>query len=159
MEMARPLGVELDHPVTLRVVDVVTEDRRAPLELLEGPQETFAAVEDVVPQDERDRVAPDERLRDVERLGDALRLGLLAILDGQAPLRAVAEQLPEARQILRRRDQAELTNAALDQRRERVINHGFVVHRLELLAGDERQRIQPGAGAAGQDDAFHAGPE
>ena len=81
--------------------------------------------------------------------------GLLAIFDGQAPRAAVAEQLPEARQILRRGNQAKLADAALDERRERIIHHRLVVNRLELFARHQRERIQPRPGAASEDDAFH----
>ena len=69
--------------------------------------------------------------------------------------RAVAEQLLEARQIVRRGNQAQFADAALDERRERIINHRLVINRLELFARDQRERIQPRAGAAGEDDAFH----
>ena len=69
--------------------------------------------------------------------------------------RAVAEQLAEARQVVRRGDQAEFADAALDQRRQRIIHHRLVINRLELFAGDQRERIQPRTGAAGEDDAFH----
>jgi hypothetical protein len=61
----------------------------------------------------------------------------------------------EARQILRRGNQAQLADAALDERRERIINHRLVIDRLELFARDQRERIQPRPGAAGEDDAFH----
>ena len=64
-------------------------------------------------------------------------------------------ELLEARHIMRRGNQAEFTDAALDERRERIINHRLVIDRLELFARDQRERIQPRAGAAGEDDAFH----
>ena len=155
MEIAWPLRVELHHAIALRVVDVIAEDGRAALEVGKGLVKAVAAVEDVVAEDQRDRVLADEALGDQKRLGDALRLGLLAIINGQPPGAAVAEQLPEARQILRRGDQAELPDAALDQRRQRVIHHRFVIDRLELLARHQGQREQPRTGAAGQDYAFH----
>ena len=68
---------------------------------------------------------------------------------------AVAEQLAEARQVVRRGNQAKLADAALDERGERVIHHRFVIHRLELFARDQRERIQPRTRAPGEDDAFH----
>ena len=37
---------------------------------------------------------------------------------------------------------------------EKVVHHRLVVHRHELLADGDRQRVEPGAGSAGQDDAF-----
>ena len=68
---------------------------------------------------------------------------------------AVAQQLAEPRQVLRRGDETKLPDAALDEGRQRVVNHRLVIDRLKLFAGDERQRKQPRARAASQDDAFH----
>ena len=102
-----------------------------------------------------DGVLADERFRNEKGLRDAFRAGLLAVFDGQAEPAAVAEQLSEARQILRRGDEAKLADAALDERRERVIHHRLVIDRLELFARDERERIQPRTGAAGENDSFH----
>ena len=149
------LRVELDHAVTLRVAHVVAEDDRAALELLVGAGEGVAAEENVVAENERHLVLADERFRDEKRLRDAGGFRLLAILDGDAPRLAVAEQLFEAWQIVRRGDEAEFPHAAGHEGGQRIIDHRFVVNRLELFAGDERERIQPRACAAGEDDAFH----
>src|ERR1035441_10655170 len=139
--------IKLHHAVAFRVVDVITVDRRAVLELRERAIKRIAAVKNVVAENQRHVVLANETLRDEKRLRDARRLGLLAILDGHAEAAAVAEQLLEARQIVRRGNEAQLANAALDERRERIINHRLVKHRLELLARDQRERIQPRAGA------------
>ena len=45
--------------------------------------------------------------------------------------------------IRRRRDHEEVANAREHQRRERVVDHRLVVHGQQLLAHDERQRMQP----------------
>ncbi len=102
-----------------------------------------------------DVVLADERFGDQKRLGNAPGFGLLAIFDGHAKAAAVTEHLFEARQIVRRGDEAQVANAAFDERRERIINHRLVINRLELLARHQRKRIQPRPGAAGQNDAFH----
>ena len=39
--------------------------------------------------------------------------------------------------------------------RQRVIDHRLVVDRQQLLADDARERIEPRAGAAGEDDPLH----
>ena len=147
--------IEFHHAVTFRVVDVITKNGRARFEVRKRARERVAAVENVVAQNQGYRVRADERFRDEKCLRDARRFRLLAIFDGQAPRTAVAEQLFEARQIVRRGDQAQLADAALDERRERIINHRLVINRLELFARDERERIQPRTGAASKDDAFH----
>ena len=38
--------------------------------------------------------------------------------------------------------------------RQRVVHHRLVVHRQQLLAHGQRGRVQPRAGAAGEDDAL-----
>ena len=92
------------------------------------------------PEDERHGVLADERLGDQERLGDALWLGLLPVINRQPPRAAIAEQLLEAGQVLRGGNQAELPHAALDQRGQRVIDHRLVIHWLELFARHQGQR-------------------
>ena len=96
-----------------------------------------------------------KRFGDQKGLGDALGFGLLAIFNGNAKPAAVAEQLLEARQIVRRGDEAKLADAAFDERRQRIIHHRLVINRLELFARDQRERIQPRPGAASENDAFH----
>ena len=39
---------------------------------------------------------------------------------------------------------------------QRIVDHGLVVDRQQLLGGHERERVQAGAGPAGEDDAFHS---
>ena len=94
-----------------------------------------------------------------EGLRQPVRAGLHAVADVDAPLRAVAQQRLEARRVLRRADEQDVADAGQHQRRQRVVDHRLVVHRQQLLAHGQRGRVQPGAGAAGEDDAFavHAG--
>ena len=42
----------------------------------------------------------------------------------------------------------------IHQRAQGVIDHGLVIHRHQLLANGLRDRVKPGAGTPGQDDAF-----
>ena len=110
------------------------------------PQEEIGQavpVKQIVSERQGHAVIPDEFPPDQECLGDAFRPGLFTIVNVHPKPAAVAEQLPKARQVLRGRNQAELTYPALDQRRERIIDHRFVVNRLKLLTGHECQRIQP----------------
>ncbi len=148
--------VKLDNAVTFRVIDVVAEDRRAGFELSEHAVKRIAAVKNIVAQDQRDIVPADKTFRDEKGLGNAFGFGLFAIADGDSKARAVAQQLLEPRQIMRRGNKAKLANAPFDERREGVINHWFIIDGLKLFAGDERKRIQPRPGTAGKDDAFHS---
>ena len=101
-----PLSVELDDAEALGVVHVVAEDRGAArLGVLHGARQVAGqavAVEDVVAQDERARLAGDELLADGERLGQAVRRGLLGVGEVHAVARAVPEQALEVGQVGRR---------------------------------------------------------
>ena len=50
------------------------------------------AIENVVAQDQCDRVVADEVAANDERLGKAFGLGLLGVREVQAPLRSIAQQ-------------------------------------------------------------------
>lgn len=148
--------VELDDAVALGVADVVGKDRRAVR--LRGRalhhDSKVGPVEDIVAQDERTALAREEFLTDQERLRKAFRLGLHGVRDGDAPLRAVAEQALEVRIVRRRRDHEDVPDTREHQRRQRIVNHRLIVDRHELLRHRDRQRIQPRARAAGQDDSL-----
>ena len=55
---------------------------------------------------------------------------------------------------MRGADDKHVADAGQHQGAERVVNHGLVVHRQQLLADGQGGRVQPAAGAAGEDDAF-----
>ena len=82
--------------------------------------------------------------------------GCVRVGDRDAELRAVAEQALELVGVLRRGDDEDVADAGEHQRRQRVVDHRLVVDRDQLLRDAERDRVQPRAGAAGQDDAAHA---
>ena len=148
--------VELDDAVALGVADVVGKDRRAVR--LRGRalhhDGEVGAVEDVVAEHERTALACEELLADQECLCESLRLRLHGVRDGNAPLRAVAEQAPEIRIVRRRRDHEDVPDAREHQRRQRIVDHRLVIDRHELLRHRDRQRIQPRARAARQDNSL-----
>jgi hypothetical protein len=98
--------------------------------------------------------ARDEALADQEGLRQAVGAGLHRIGQRQTPLAAIAQQLLEARRVLRCADDENVADAREHQRAQRVVDHGLVVHRQQLLADGERGRVQARAGAAGEDEAF-----
>lgn len=153
------LAVELHDAEALGVVHVVAEDRRPPrLGVLDGARQMAAeavAVEDVVAEHEGARLAGDEVLADGERLREAVRRGLLCIGEVHAVARAVPEQALEVGQVGRRGDDQDVADARQHEGAKRVVDHGLVVDRQQLLGGHERERVQAGAGTAGEDDAFH----
>lgn len=154
-----PLRIELHDAEALGVVDVVAEDRGPPrLGVLHGARQVArqaVAVEDVVAEHERARLAGDEVLADGERLRQAVRRGLLGIVEVHAVARAVPEQALEVGEVGRRGDDQDVPDARQHEGGQRVVDHGLVVDRKQLLGGHERERVQTRAGPAGEDDAFH----
>ena len=154
-----PLRIELDDAEALGVVHVVAEDRGPTrLRVLYGARQVAAeavAVEDVVAQHERARLAGDEVLADGEGLGQAVGAGLLGVGEVDAVARAVAEEALEVGQVGRRGDDQDVPDARQHEGAKRVVDHGLVVDRQQLLGGHERERVQAGAGPAGENDAFH----
>ena len=154
-----PLAVELHDAEALGVVHVVAEDRGAArLGVLDGARQVAGqavAVEDVVAEHEGARLAGDEVLADGEGLRKAVRRGLLGVGQVHAVARAVPEQALEVGQVGRGGDDQDIPDARQHEGGQRVVDHGLVVDRQQLLGGHERERVQARAGPAGEDDAFH----
>ena len=156
------LAVELHDAEALGVVHVVAEHRRPPrLGVLDGARQVArqaVAVEDVVAEHQGARLAGDELLADGEGLRQAVRARLLGIGEVHAVARAVPEQALEVGQVGRRGDDQDVPDARQHEGGQRVVDHGLVVDRQQLLGGHERERVQARAGPAGEDDAFHRIP-
>lgn len=154
-----PLAVELHDAEALGVVHVVAEDRGAArLGVLDGARQVArqaVAVEDVVAEHEGARLAGDEVLADGEGLRQAVGARLLGVGQVHAVARAVPEQALEVGQVGRRGDDQDVPDTRQHEGAERVVDHGLVVDRQQLLGGHERERVQARAGPAGEDDAFH----
>lgn len=157
-----PLAVELHDAEALGVVHVVAEDRGAArLGVLHGARQVArqaVAVEDVVAEHQRARLAGDELLADGEGLRKAVRARLLGVGQVHAVARAVPEQALEVGQVDRCGDDQDVPDARQHEGAKRVVDHGLVVDRQQLLGGHERERVQARAGPAGEDDAFHKNP-
>lgn len=156
------LAIELHDAEALGVVHVVAEDRGAArLGVLDGARQVAGqavAVEDVVAEHQRARLAGDEVLADGEGLRKAVRRGLLGVGQVHAVARAVPKQALEVGQVGRGGDDQDIPDARQHEGAKRVVDHGLVVDRQQLLGGHERERVQAGAGPAGEDDAFHKNP-
>ena len=153
------LPVELHDAEALGVVHVVAEDRGPPrLGVLDGARQVArkpVAVEDVVAEHQGARLAGDEVLADGEGLRQAVRARLLGVGQVHAVARAVTEQALEVGEVGRRGDDQDVPDARQHEGAKRVVDHGLVVDRQQLLGGHERERVQACAGPAGEDNAFH----
>ena len=158
MLRARNCVVELHHAVALGVVDVVGVHHAA-LRVAVALQQVFqaGAVEDVVAEHERHFIVADKVGPDHERLRQPVGHFLHRVLEAAAQARAVAEQALKLRLVVGRGDDEHLPDARHQQDRERVVHHRLVVHRHQLLANGQRERVEARAGAAGEDDSFHGG--
>ena len=148
---------EMAQMLVLR--DVREHDAPAVLLLLEVLDDRLQrALEDVVGEHHAHLVARDEVLRQPERLGDAAGLLLVAVGEQvDAVLAAVAEQPEELAGMRPAGDEHQLDDARLDERLDRVRDHRPVEERQQMLVRDPRERMEPRARAACEDDALHAG--
>mmetsp|Transcript_13933 Transcript_13933/g.26024 ORF Transcript_13933/g.26024 Transcript_13933/m.26024 type:complete len:214 (+) Transcript_13933:860-1501(+) len=137
------VGIELDHAIALGVGHVIGEHAGARVACGGIGQQAreVVSVEDVVTQDQGAGRASDKLAAEDEGLGQAVRAGLHAVADVQAPARTVAQQRLEARRVLRCADQQDVADAREHQRAQRVIDHRLVVDRQQLLAHRQRGRV------------------
>ncbi|MPM61143.1 hypothetical protein SDC9_107997 [bioreactor metagenome] len=112
------------------------------------------AVEDVVAQHQRAGAAVQELFANQKGLRQPIGTGLHRVLQANAPLAAVAQQLLETRRVLRRADDQNVANTRQHQRAERVVDHWLVIDRQQLLADRQCGGMQARARASGQDDAL-----
>src|ERR1700730_11042003 len=146
--------VELDHAIPLRVPHLIAENACAFLDCERFAKEIEFSVKDVVAQDQTRTRVTNKFCADQKSLGDAPWSGLLRILDPNSNLRAVAQVIPQHRQIFRGRNDQDFAQAAEHQRRQWVTDHRFVVNREQLLADDLGDRKEPAAGAARKNDGL-----
>ena len=152
--------VELHDAEALGVRHIVAEHGAAALVLGVGDSSLqnlgeAVAVEDVVAQDHCAAVVADELFTEDESLSQAVRGRLDLILQMDAVLATIAQQRLEAGRVGRGRDDEDVLDARQHEGGQRIIDHRLVVDGQQLFAGDHRQRIEPGAGTAGQNDTFH----
>ena len=152
--------VELHDAEALGVRHIVAEHGAAALVLGVGDSilqnlGEAVAVEDVVAQDHGAAVVADELFAQNKGLCQTIGRGLDLILQMDAVLAAIAQQRLKARRISGGGDDQDILNARQHEGGQRIVDHGLIVDRQQLLAGDHRQRIKPGAGTAGQNNAFH----
>ena len=149
------LAVEGDDAVAVGVGDLVAEDRAALGPLAGALQEhrQVVAEEDVVAEHHGRGGAVEEVLGEDVGLREPLGLRLRDVLEAHPPLAAVPEQPPELVLVLGRGDDDDLAQAGEHQHRQRIVDHRLVVERQQLLRQRVGDRVEPGAGAAGEDDA------
>ena len=108
------------------------------------------------PEHHEDRVTGHEPLGQAQRLGDAPGAVLIGVAEPvDAVLVAVAEEAEELTGVGAPGDEHHLVDPGQHERLDGVADHGPVVDGQEVLVGDAGERVEPGAAASRQDDAFH----
>ena len=107
------------------------------------------AIEKVVAENQAGGVAVEKILAYMECLGEASRMGLDSIFNFHAPVTTVTEQGLEHRLVMWGGDNEYLTDASKEQYGERVIHHGFIIDREQLLADGLGDWIEAGPTASG----------
>ncbi len=148
------------HAEALGIGDFLQHHHRALFQPLEpGCSLANVAFNDVVAQHDADLVALGPRLGQPQRVGDAA----FALLIGEAELLkpellAVLQQAQKIAGVVAAGDDQDVANAGVHQDLQRVEDHGFVVHREQVLVGDAGERIKARANTACQDYALHRSP-
>ncbi len=112
-------------------------------------------VENIVPEDERDPVVPDEFLAEDKCLRKPGRLLLLCIGKGEPDLAAVPEKGFVHRQVPGCRDDEDFPDTREHQDRKRVVHQRFVVNREKLFRHRFCDRVEPCAVPSCKDNPLH----
>src|SRR5271170_2363231 len=113
------------------------------------------AEEYVVAEGERDPIAANKAASDDKSFGEAARGVLRGKAYGYSEHGSVTEETAEQGLVLRRRNDENVSYPRHHQRRQRVVDHRFVVDRQQLLGEGYGERIESCSRAAGEDDPFH----
>ena len=154
------LVVKGDHSEAVGVLHGISPQRAHVFLLgsLDGVEQHLAetlAVKDVVAQNEAHTVLANKFLTDNECLCQSFGSGLFGILKPHADVPAVAQQPAKHRQVLRGRDDENLTDSRQHEHRDGVIHHRFVVNGYQLLGDTFGHGIKPCARASCQYNSFH----
>ena len=151
------LLVELYHSKGLGIGHVIAENRSPALHSggsLQNAAE-MASVKNVVPQNQAHMVPADEGLTDQKGLGQAVGMLLHSVGQLQTVGGPIPQQVLKNRQVPRRGDNQDLTDACQHQSGQRIIDHGFIVDWENLLGNYPGNRIEPRSGASGENNSFH----
>ncbi|MFM2427872.1 MAG: hypothetical protein RL707_1699 [Pseudomonadota bacterium] len=116
------------HPTEVQRKSILDAERGIAQLLLK-----IVTVENIVAQHKSRRVVADKVAADNEGLRQPVRCRLNCVLQIQPPAAAIAQQLREARRILRCRDDQNVAYPRQHQGRKRIVDHRLVVYRQQLL--------------------------
>jgi hypothetical protein len=139
----------------LGIVNLGEQDARPPPGI-PSHHRPDALLEDVVAENDAERLAVGEVLGQGERVRDPALALLVRVVDVvEAELAPVAQQPEEVARVVPAGDDEDVADAGVDQRLDRVVDHRPVVHREQVLVGDAGERREPAPEPAREYDAFH----
>lgn len=150
-------AIELDDAEAVGIVDFIAEHGGSCFPVgggLEFRREALA-VENVVSEDKGAALARDEFLADDKCLGKTIGTGLFRIGDRGSKARSIAQQAAVEGEVVRCGNQEDFADSGQHEDGKRVVDHRFVIDRQQLLADGHGNRVETGAGAASEEDAFH----
>ena len=133
------LLVKFGYAVALRVADPVAKDGGFVIlfGILDGffeQTDETVAVENVISEHETGAIVADKLFSNDKCLREAVRGGLLSILEVHAVVRSVAKQAPEAGEVVGGADDEDIADPGQHQGADGVIDHRLVINGEQLLA-------------------------
>src|SRR5690625_1817691 len=90
-------------------------------------------VEEVIPQNQADRIISDKLLTNNKRLSKSFRLWLNRVRELKAPFRAISQQAPETCAVFRCGDDQDHPDCRQHQNRERIVDNRYVIDWHQLF--------------------------
>ena len=151
--------VKCHHTEAFGIGDIVAEHSAAAGFGVGGsglePLGETCAVKNIIAQYHSAGLTVNKLFTQDKGLCQTVRGGLHFILQVQAVLATIPQQRFKARRIGWGGNDQDILDACQHQSRQRVIDHGLIIHRQKLLGCDHGQRVQAGTSTAGEDDTFH----
>src|ERR1019366_3060917 len=148
---------DFGHAEALGVRDFLEQDVGAlalPAETVGGRQDV--ALDDVIAQHHANLLPVGEVLGQRQGVGDTAFAFLVGVVDVlQAELLAVGQEAQKFARIPPSGDHQNLLNPGIHEGLDRVVDHGPVIDRQQMLIGDFCEREQSASRATSQDDALH----
>ena len=114
-------------------------------------------LDDIVAEHDHDRTTLGKMLAEAQRIGDSALAFLIRVVNiAQSKLRAVAEETKELTGGVSAGDDHDLHDAGRAERLQRIVDHRLVVNREQMFVGNLRQRAQPRAEPARQDNPLES---
>ncbi len=153
-----PVAVSFRNAVFPRMIDFFQKDAGTFLLLFEGLDRRLdALLEDIVTEHDDHFVVTRELTGQAKGLGYTALSCLVCIVDSREPkVFTIADESKEVSCEFAARQDNDIVDSGFDEHLDRVVNHGSIVDREEMLVRDSCKRLEPCTQSAGKDNAFHS---